>query len=216
MKIGIVGGTGDIGEGMAMRLSPQFDVIVGSREKEKAEATCQYGIETLKKRGQKCSLTGVSNQEAVDNAEIVILAIPFRHLLGTLETLHGFEGKIVISPVNPMEKKDFFTFVPPEEGSAALLIKRLLPSTARICTAFNTIAANRWKLLEEELDYSVPVCGDDMESKQQVMEIVNRISKLHAYDAGPLAASSLIESLTPLLLNIARYNKMKDVGIQFH
>jgi NADPH-dependent F420 reductase len=216
VKIGIVGGTGDIGEGMAVRLSPLFEVIVGSREKEKAEATCQFGIETLKKRGQKCSLTGVSNQEAVDNAEIVILAIPFKHLLGTLETLHGFEGKIVISPVNPMEKKDFFTFVPPAEGSAALLIKRLLPPTARICTAFNTIAANRWKLLEEDLDYSVPVCGDDPESKQQVMEIVNRISKLHAYDAGPLAASPLIESLTPLLLNIARYNKIRDVGIQFH
>jgi NADPH-dependent F420 reductase len=216
VKIGIVGGTGDIGEGMAMRLSPQFDVIVGSREKEKAEATCQLGIETLKKRGQNCSLTGVSNQEAVDNAEIVILAIPFKHLLGTLETLHGFEGKIVISPVNPMEKKEFFTFVPPAEGSAALLIKRLLPPTARICTAFNTIAANRWKLLEEELDYSVPVCGDDPGAKQKVTEIVNRISKLHAYDAGPLAASNLVESLTPLLLNIARYNKIRDVGIQFH
>lgn len=216
MKIGIVGGTGDIGEGMAMRLSPHFDVIVGSREKEKAEATCEFGIETLRKRGQKCSLTGVSNQDAVDNAEIVILAIPFRHLVGTLETLHGFEGKIVISPVNPMEKRDFFTFVPPEEGSAALLIKKLLPPTARICTAFNTIAANRWKLLEAELDYSVPVCGDDAEAKKQVMEIVNRISKLHAYDAGPLAASHLVESLTPLLLNIARYNKIRDVGIQFH
>jgi predicted dinucleotide-binding enzyme len=47
------------------------------------------------------------------------------------------------------------------------------------------------------------------------MGIVNRISKLHAFDAGPLGASCLVESLTPLLLNIARYNKMKDVGIQF-
>jgi len=215
VKIGIVGGTGDIGEGMAMRLSPQFDVIVGSREKEKAEATCEFGIETLRKRGQKCSLTGVSNQAAVDNADIVILAIPFRHLLGTLETLDGFEGKIVISPVNPMEKRDFFTFVPPAEGSAALLIKRLLPPTARICTAFNTIAANRWKLLDEELEYSVPVCGDDPGAKQLVMEMVNRVSKLEAFDAGPLAASNLVESITPLLLNIARYNKMKDVGIRF-
>lgn len=216
MKIGIVGGTGDIGEGMAMRLSSGFDVIVGSREKEKAEATCEYGIKTLKNRGQECSLSGVSNQEAVDTAEIVILAIPFRHLTGTLDTLHGFEGKIVISPVNPMEKKDFFTFVPPKEGSAALLIKRLLPPTARICTAFNAIAANRWKLLDEELNYSVPVCGDDAAAKQTVMGIADRISKLHAYDAGPLSASPLVESLTPLLLNIARYNKMKDVGIQFH
>jgi len=215
VKIGIVGGTGDIGEGMAMRLSPVFDVIVGSRESDKAEATCTTNIETLRKRGQKCSLKGVSNQNAVDESDIVILAIPYKHLLGTLETLGGFEGKIVISPVNPMEKRDFFTSTPPAEGSAALLIKRLLPPTARICTAFNTVAANRWKLLDEELSYSVPVCGDDREAKQQVMAIVNRVSKLQAFDAGPLAASNLVESLTPLLLNIARYNKMKDVGIQF-
>jgi NADPH-dependent F420 reductase len=216
VKIGIVGGTGDIGEGMAMRLSTQFDVIVGSREKDKAEATCVLGIETLKKRGQKCSLTGVSNQQVVDDADIVILAIPYKHLMGTLETLCGFEEKIVISPVNPMEKRDFFTYIPPPEGSAALLIKRLLPPSARICTAFNTIAANRWKLLDEDLNYSVPVCGDDEPAKLQVMEIVNRISKLHAFNAGPLATSHLVECLTPLLLNIARYNKMKDVGIQFH
>ena len=216
MKIGIVGGTGDIGEGMAMRLSPVFDVIVGSREKDKAEAACEFNIETLRKRGQKCSLTGVSNQKVVDDAEIVILAIPYKHLIGTLETLCGFEEKIIISPVNPMEKRDFFTCVPPPEGSAALLIKKLLPASARICTAFNTIAANRWKLLDEDLSYSVPVCGDDDNAKQQVMEIVNGISKLRAFDAGPLAASHLVECLTPLLLNIARYNKMKDVGIQFH
>jgi len=215
VTIGIVGGTGDIGEGMALRLSPLFEVIVGSREPEKARFTCESGTETLKKRGQICSLTGVSNQKAIDDADIVILAIPFKHLTGTLETLGGFEGKIVISPVNPMEKRDFFTFVPPPEGSAALLIKKLLPPSARICTAFNTIAANRWKSLDEDLSYSVPVCGDDNGAKEQVMGIVNRISKLHAFDAGPLGASSMVESLTPLLLNIARYNKMKDVGIQF-
>jgi NADPH-dependent F420 reductase len=215
MKIGIVGGTGDIGEGMALRLSPVFDVIVGSREKDKAESTCRLGIETLKNRGTVCSLTGVSNQEAVDGAEVVILAIPFKHLAGTLEGLHGFENKIVISPVNPMEKRDHFTFVPPVEGSAALMIKHLLPPTARICSAFNTIAANKWKALDEELAYSVPVCGDDAEAKRQVMEIVNRISRLQAFDAGPLAASSMVEALTPLLLNIARYNKMRDVGILF-
>jgi len=216
VKIGIVGGTGDIGEGMAMRLSPIFEVIVGSREAEKAEQTCRMGLEIQKKRGIDCSLTGVSNQAAIDDADIVILAIPFKHLAGTLETLHGFEGKTVISPVNPMEKRDFFITVPPEDGSAALMIKRLLPSDAKICTAFNTIAANKWKALDEELAYSVPVCGDDASAKHEVMGIVNKVSKLHAFDAGPLAASSLVESLTPLLLNIARYNKMHDVGIQFH
>jgi len=215
VKIGIVGGTGDIGEGMALRLSPIFDVIVGSRETDKAEAACRLGRETLKNRGKECSLTGVSNQEAVDEADIVILAIPFRHLVGTLEGLHGFENKIVISPVNPLEKRDHFVFVPPPEGSAALLLRRLLPPSARICSAFNTIAANKWKALDEELSYSVPVCGDDAEAKQAVMAIVNRVSRLQAFDAGPLDVSSMVEALTPLLLNIARYNKMRDVGIQF-
>lgn len=216
MKIGIVGGTGDIGEGVAMRLSPVFDVVVGSREQDKAEASCVVTRETLKNRGQSCSVHGTTNQGAVDEGDIIILAIPFKHVVPTLSTLHGFENKIVISPVNPMEKQDHFVFVPPAEGSAALLIKKILPKEARLCCAFNTIAANRWKALDEELAFSVPVCGDDEEAKQKVMELVNRVSRLQAFNAGPLTVAPLIESLTPLVLNIARYNKMRDVGIQFH
>jgi len=215
LKIGIVGGTGDIGEGMALRLSSIFEVIIGSRDVDKAVSSTQCCMDMLQKRGLPCFCSGVSNQEAVDNADVVILAIPFKHVVPTLETLHGFEDKIVISPVNPMEKRDFFTFVPPPEGSAALMIKRLLPPEARICSAFNTIAANRWKALDEDLSYSVPVCGDDDGAKREVMAIVNRISKLQAFNAGPLAVSAMVESLTPLVLNIARYNKIKDVGIQF-
>jgi NADPH-dependent F420 reductase len=216
MKIGIVGGTGDIGEGIAMRLAPNYDVIVGSRDAERAQTSCSCSIGTLKNRGTACrSFTGASNQDAVCGADVVILAVPFKNLVGTLDGLTGFEDKIVISPINPMEKRDHFCFVPPEEGSAALMMRRLLPKETRICSAFNTIAANKWKALDEELTYSVPVCGDDPEAKKTVMEIVNTVSKLKAFDAGPLAASSMVEALTPLLLNIARYNKMRDVGIQF-
>ena len=215
MRIGIVGGTGDIGEGMAMRLAPLYDVMVGSREEEKAQASCECSIQTLRKRGTECYLVGVSNQAAVDDGDIIILAIPFRNLIATLSGLNGFEDKVVVSPVNPMEKRDFFVFVPPPEGSAALLVQKMLPKSARVCSAFNTIAANKWRALDEEMAYSVPVCSDDKEAKQQVMEIVNHVSKLQAYDAGPLAVSAMVESLTPLLLNIARYNRMRDVGIQF-
>jgi NADPH-dependent F420 reductase len=213
--IGIVGGTGDIGEGMAMRLAPLYDVMVGSREEEKAQASCECSIQTLRKRGTECSLVGVSNQAAVDGGDIIILAIPFKNLIATLSGLNGFEDKVVVSPVNPMEKRDFFVFVPPPEGSAALLVQKMLPESARVCSAFNTIAANKWRALDEDIAYSVPVCSDDNTAKQQVMEIINHVSKLQAYDAGPLAVSAMVESLTPLLLNIARYNRMRDVGIQF-
>jgi 8-hydroxy-5-deazaflavin:NADPH oxidoreductase len=216
VKIGIVGGTGDIGEGIAMRLAPLYDVIVGSRDEARAKDSCSCSISTLRNRGVACrTLTGATNQDAISCADVVILAIPFRNVVATLEGLDGFEDKIIISPVNPMEKRDHFMFVPPEEGSAALMIRRILPKEARICSAFNTIAANKWKALDEELTYSVPVCGDDTEAKKQVMDIVNTVSKLQAFDAGPLAVSSMVEALTPLLLNIARYNKMRDVGIQF-
>jgi hypothetical protein len=204
VKIGIVGGTGDIGEGMALRLSPKYDVIVGSREEIKAVATCDTCRETL-----------TSNQDAVDEADVVVLAIPFKHVTPTLQTLTGFEEKIVVSPVNPIERTAYFYYAPPPEGSAAMMIKGMLPESATVCAAFNNIAANKWKQLDEELDYSVAVCCDDDGAKRKVMDIVNSVSGLRAYDAGPLASASVVESVTPLLLNIARFNKLKDVGVKF-
>ncbi|MDD1711274.1 MAG: NADPH-dependent F420 reductase [Methanoregulaceae archaeon] len=215
MKIGIVGGTGDIGEGIAMRLSPSHNVVIGSREADKAVEASDACYATITKLGLPCSVSGFSNQEAIDRSDIIILAIPFRHVEPTLASLHGFENKIVISPVNPMEKRDFFVFTPPPEGSAALLIRRLLPPETRLCSAFNTVAANKWKALTETLDLAVPVCGDDPRTKAIVLDLVRSIPGVKAYDAGPLAVSSMVECLTPLLLNIARFNKMKDVGVQF-
>jgi len=215
VKIGIVGGTGDIGEGIAMRLSPSHNVVIGSREADKAVEASDACYATITKLGLPCSVSGFSNQEAIDRSDIIILAIPFKHVEPTLASLHGFENKIVISPVNPMEKRDFFVFTPPPEGSAALLIRRLLPPETRLCSAFNTVAANKWKALTETLDLAVPVCGDDPRTKAIVLDLVRSIPGVKAYDAGPLAVSSMVECLTPLLLNIARFNKMKDVGVQF-
>lgn len=199
---------------MSLRFSQIHEVTLGSREAERAKYTSECTIDELTKRGLPCRCEGVCNQDAVDAGEVIILAVPFKHVEGTLAGLHGFEGKIVVSPVNPMEKRDYFMFVPPADGSAALMIKRLLPG-ARIVTAFNTIAANRWKTIAEPLEVGVPVCSDDGEAKAIVMELAKSIQSIVPYDAGPLGASTMVESLTPLLLNIARYNKMKDVGILF-
>ncbi|WP_332449171.1 hypothetical protein [Methanoculleus sp.] len=96
-----------------------------------------------------------------------------------------------------------------------MMIRGLLPPGATVCAAFNNIAAEKWRMLDEELDYSVAVCCDDDSAKHTVMKIVNNVSRLRAYDAGPLRAASVVESVTPLLLNIARFNRMKDVGIRF-
>jgi len=215
VRVGIIGGTGDIGEGIAMRLSSAHFVSIGSREEEKAVYTSECCFAAVTKMGLACSVSGCTNQAAVDRSDVVILAIPFRHIEPTLASLTGLEKKIVVSPINPMEKRDFFVYTPPPEGSAALLVKKLLPPGTRVCSAFNTVAANKWGVFSEELDLAVPVCGDDPVAKGVVLDLVRSIPGVKAYDAGPLAASFMVECLTPLLLNIARFNKMKDVGIQF-
>ncbi|NLV26885.1 MAG: NADPH-dependent F420 reductase [Methanomicrobiales archaeon] len=215
MRIGIIGGTGEIGEGMAMRLSRIMDVCVGSRDVAKAQETCDVCLFSAKENKFECSVKGGSNQNVVDESDLIILAVPFKHVRSTVEGLTGWEDKIVISPVNPMERKESFVYTPPAEGSAALYLKSILPASTRICTAFNNIAGNKWRDIHSDLTYSVPVCGDDAQAKQIVMDLVDRISLLKAYDAGPLSGSHIVESITPLLLNVARYNRMKDVGIRF-
>ena len=215
MRVGIVGGTGDIGEGMALRISQVHEVILGSREAERACATSDACHLALDEKGLPCSCWGVSNQEAVDRAEVVILAIPFQHVATTLSSLTGFDGKVVVSPVNPLGRKEHFFFSPPPEGSAARLIDRLLSGKARVCTAFNNIAAGSWKALDAPFAHSVAVCGDDPAAKAMVMELVGSIPRLTGFDAGPLDVSPMVEAITPLLLNIAKYQKMRDVGIRF-
>ncbi|MDD1678527.1 MAG: NADPH-dependent F420 reductase [Methanomicrobiales archaeon] len=216
MRIGIIGGTGGIGEGMALRMAPFHTVVIGSRETEKAQVCCRECEEILMKKGLSCSLIGKTNQETVDFADLVILAIPFKFLVPTLQELKGLEGKVVVSPVNPIEKTgEYFSYVPPSEGSAALLARKLLPEGTQLCLAFNNIAANRWRDLDDPLEYSVAVCGDDMGAKRKVMELAAGTPHLRPLDAGPLAVAPLVESLTPLLLNLGRFNRMKDVGVRF-
>jgi len=214
VRVGIVGGTGDIGEGMALRISQVHDVILGSREVERACTASNTCHLTLDAKGLPCICSGVSNQEAVDRAEVVILAIPFQHLQGTLASLTGFGGKVVVSPVNPLTRKEVFLFTPPAEGSAAQLIQRLLPG-AKVCTAFNNIAAGSWKALNTPFSHSVAVCGDDSAAKELVKGLVASIPGLTPFDAGSLAVSPMVEAITPLLLNIAKFQKMRDVGIRF-
>ena len=215
MKIGIVGGTGDIGEGMALRLSHLHEVILGSRDESKACTTSDHTIEMLKRRGLQSKCLGVSNQEAVNAGDVIILALPFAHVESTLAGLNGFENKIVISPVNPIIRSGHFYYDPPEEGSAALFIKKRLPESARLVVAFNNIAAHKWKDLDVTLDYSVAVCSDDLDAKKVIMDLIRDLPDLSPLDAGPLSVSSIVESITPLLLNIAISNKMRDVGVYF-
>ncbi|MDD3622110.1 MAG: NADPH-dependent F420 reductase [Methanofollis sp.] len=214
MKIGIIGGTGGIGQGMALRLSQNHSVYIGSRIEEKAQAACELCGYALKVLGLPFDLLPTTNQGVVDESEIVVFSIPAENLERTIKGLNGLEGKTVISLMNPMIKADYFKYNPPEEGSAAVKLQKLLPDS-KVVAAFNNIPAGKWQQLSEPLDYSVCVCSDFDDAKETVMELVNSVSELQALDAGPLAVSPYIEAITPLVINIARFSKMRDVGVYF-
>ena len=221
-KVGILGGTGNIGEGLARRicLGGKYDVAIGSRGADKAQEAANGVCACLKEHNcTETTCTGNTNAEICD-ADILILSLPFERIASTIETIgkDKFENKVIISLINPMIRnpaEKYFLPDRPEEGSAALAIKKMLPESAKLCCAFNNVAAGKWMLLEEELDYTVAVCGDDEDAKKSVMELVASVSKLQPLDAGPLAMSQVIEGITPLVITIAMRNGLKDVGVFF-
>jgi len=212
MKIALVGGTGDIGSGLALRWALRNEIIIGSRKIEKAEASAS---EVHKILGGGL-VFGMDNKSAIEAADIVVLCVPYEHLRSVTSDLRGsYADQLVVSPVVPMSYDGkHFVFVPPQEGSAALLAKSLLPEGIRIVSAFHTICAAALQDRSRALQGDVMICGDDKEAKELVAGLVGAIKDLRPLDAGPLSVSGLVEALTPMLLNVARRNKIKDAGIK--
>ncbi len=218
MKIAILGGTGDLGKGLALRLAKNNEVLIGSREKEKAERLASEYREEGKKFGLDLKLTGFTNQEAIDNSERIIISVPYVVLPQFLLTLKNYEGKLFISPVVPMVKtKAGFSYEPfrlgDKEVSAAELIKSTLGG-ARVASAFHTVPAMKLSDLSFKLDYDVLVAADELETFEEVSQIVSSIEGLKPFYAGKLYTSKYLESLTPLLLNVAINNKLHTPSIK--
>ncbi|ETA68421.1 MAG: 8-hydroxy-5-deazaflavin:NADPH oxidoreductase [Methanolobus sp.] len=238
MKIAILGGTGNIGKGFALRWGQKHEIIIGSREQDKAKAVASEYNEILEKYGHKTSITGTDNKTAAEKAEIIVVAIRYNQLAPVMDLIRPvIENKIVISVVVPMERnmcyispgssyprapiesKDFnteyFCFSMPELGSAAQEIFTMIPDNTELVAAFHTVPARKLANLDMELDYDIGVCGNSMHAKEIVFGLVNDISNMRPLDIGPLETAGMIESLTPLLINVAARNEMKDVSLKF-
>lgn len=229
LKIAVLGGTGNIGEGMVLRLALQNlmaegvknEVIIGSRSREAADEAAKKALSELENCGfdtSETSVTGSSNLEAAQVADVVILTIRFDHVLPLLnEIQEAIENKILITPVVPMVKEgNLFVYKPPEEGSAALAIQKRVPSSTKVVAAFHNIPAGKLRdIVKCKAVHDAIVCSDDEEAKKLVMELTKHMGCLKPLDGGPLKQASTIESLTPLMINLARLNQLKDLGINF-
>lgn len=213
MKIALVGGTGDIGTGFAVRFMSQNEVIIGSRIADKAKESAGAIMQAA---GPDVNVWGTDNASAVSAAQIVILCIPHEYLASTTSDLYSsFNNQVVISPVVPMiYDGKLFRFNPPVEGSAALQAKALLPPQIKVVSAFHTIPAASLKARDRVLKSDAPICGDDADAVDVAVGLVKEINSLRPLLVGPLSVSNLVESLTPMLLNVSRKNKIREAGIK--
>ncbi|MEJ8634645.1 NADPH-dependent F420 reductase [Streptomyces sp. NPDC006475] len=201
LVVGVLGGTGDQGRGLAYRLARAGQkVIIGSRAVERAEAAATelgFGVE------------GADNAECARRSDVVIVAVPWDGHAKTLETLQKeLAGKLVVDCVNPLgfDKKGAYA-LKPEEGSAAEQAAALLPDS-RVTAAFHHLSA---VLLQdesiEEIDTDVMVLGESREDTDIVQAIAARIPGMRGVFAGRLRNAHQVESLVANLISVNRRYK---------
>lgn len=214
-KISILGGTGNLGSGIAKRAAISgYKVIVGSRKEEKAKRLAKKYNKDLEEIGiQATEIVGMENQEASQRSEMIVVTIPYKYAPSAVESLK-LNNKVVISPLVPLKKVgEYFQYIPPPEGSAAEKLQAVCEGT--VISAFQNVPARLLDDCKSDISCDVVVCGDDEESKLKVMGFVSDLSNLRALDGGPLSQSRTVESITPHLLNLALRNSMKDVRVIF-
>jgi NADPH-dependent F420 reductase len=206
--VALLGGTGDAGVGLALRLSlAGVPILLGSRSVERAEAAASDVVALSGPEAAR--VRGVSNRDAAEGAEVVILTLPFDGLAGSLQPLAAaLAGKTVISTVVPMT---FTRGVGPahvevEEGSAAQLVARLLPDSS-VAGAFHNISAVHLRQLDHRMSGDVIVTADSDEAREHAAQLVRAVDGLRPVNGGALRFARYTEQLTVLLLSINRIHK---------
>ncbi len=225
MKIAILGGTGDLGVGLAIRLSRYHDVIIGSRDKEKAinqakeyasKAILAYQTEV------KGSIIGMKNEEAVKEADVIILSIPPNAVYEFLEKIKGEINReaVIISPIVPVSKPNRkFIYDPslirPGARSAGEEISKIL-NTDKVVSSLHNIPAKKLADPYAILNYDLLYCANDKNSIEKFLEIVKHIDQnLNPLYVGDLELSYLLESITVTILNIALNMRKYNLSIKF-
>jgi NADPH-dependent F420 reductase len=207
ITIAIVGGTGNLGAALALRLAaPGVRVIIGSREREKAKTV----VESLQGKTPRGRIDGENNQDAVKEAEFVVIAVPYEGHAKMIADLKGqLGGKTIINAVVPLQKGR--PFVPPA-GSALLEAQTILGDEAPVVGALHNISALDLQDVHAPLG-DVLVCGDNEAAKQRVMEII-RLIGAKPFDAGPAANAYVIEGITGVLIHLNRKYKSKHASVK--
>ena len=201
LTLGLLGGTGPQGRGLALRLATAgHQILLGSRNAERAASVV---AELL--GGRDLPITGVANAEAATAADVVFLVFPFEGQAAMLPGLAEAIGdKLVVDVINPLgwdERGAFPLDVP--EGSAAEQAQALLPR-ARVVSGFHHAPPRVLADVEQDCDTDVLVAGDDPAARATVIELADQIPGSRGIDAGPLRLSRQLEGFTAVVVGVNR------------
>jgi len=216
-SIAILGGTGDQGLGHAHRFCQAGrKVIIGSRKAERAVEAA----ENVRSQVADADVEGFGNEEATAKADLVILSVPFEHTASTVKGIKESlrEGQIVVSMAVPLATAigdGAVRTVGIWQGSAAEMVKSLVPKGVDVVSAFQNVSAHRLQHLAEPVECDVVVSGPKA-ARQKIMDLCPLVDGLRALDGGPLSNARIVEDITALIIGLNIRHKAPDgLGIRF-
>jgi len=213
-SIAVLGGTGDLGGGLAWRLvNAAYPVIIGSRTLEKAMHAADALIE---RAGPGCDVRGLANPEAAETADIVILTVPFASQMAIIESVRdGVQNKIFVDATVPLVPPKVMRVQLPEGGSAAKRAQAFLGEDVRVVSAFQNIAAAHLNASDAShlKDCDVLVTGNDKDAREVIVQLAEELG-MRAWHAGPIDNSTVAEALTSVLIFMNKRYGFPGAGIK--
>ena len=222
-KIAIIGGTGDLGFGLALRWAlAGVHVYIGSRDEAKAQEAARRVQEALKahapKEAASASVTGLANPQAAAQASTVVLAVPVAAQVAILKSIrNSLQGAILVDTTVPLAAAlggKATRMLGVWQGSAAAQAREFVPAATPVLSAFHNVSAKALEDLSLTPECDILVCGDDEAAKQAFFPLVKLIPGLRPIDAGPLEMSRIVESITALLISLNQRYHMHHTGIR--
>ena len=212
MIIGIIGGTGGEGSGLAFRWAwSGHEVVIGSRSAARA---AQAAEELRLLVGDRGTVRGASNTDAARAGSVIVLAVPYpAQIASALEVRDELDGKVLIDVTVPLVPPRIERVKLPAGGSAALALQQRLGTGVKVVSAFQNVAAVHLKDPNHAIDCDVLVCGDDAAARETVIGLA-RDAGLRAWHAGVLANSVVAEALTAVLIALNKRYKVPASGIR--
>ena len=200
----IIGATGALGYGLAVRLGRAgTEVVIGSRDAGRAQEAAQRAASQV----PDARFEGLENADAARAARIVLLCVPFRNQSENLTNLKGVlrEGQLLVDATVPLAAAvsgNATRMLGVWQGSAAQQAQEMVPDGVHVVSALHTVSAESLSDLAHPLDEDVLVCGNHRDDKREVAELIERIDGLRCVDCGRLEMARITESLTALMISI--------------